>query len=249
MEEKREIQQPPTTAAPKHNEKVLKTRHLRSDLERLQWWELSERKPRLFYVGLTWVNRNSKSLTLSSSMSVTVSQRWSPYAFILHRSSTVLKFMGGDWKWGEAHAIPLINWRSPNEMAGHVLKCPIKLIQLKLHHGWRSRSRGEASTRQCSQKSSTFIGIVIELKLIENGSWNWMVQSGQAKPVRDDMRTNLNVDYNSHVQVPEAWGRVSWIVTVSLGHSHSLQMIHVTCPLKVEEQLPTIFLKTKMKKC
>ena len=36
------------------------------------------------------------------------------------------------------------------------------------------------------------------------------------------------------------------LVLFSLGHSQSLQMIHVSCPLKAEEQLPTYFLEEQI---
>ena len=45
----------------------------------------------------------------------------------------------------------------------------------------------------------------------------------------------------SRAQDPEAWGRVCRIVTVSLEHSQSLQMIHVSCPLKTKKQGLTRF--------
>ena len=45
----------------------------------------------------------------------------------------------------------------------------------------------------------------------------------------------------SRAQDPEAWGRVCRIVTVSLEHSQSLQMIHVSCPLETKEQGLTKF--------
>ena len=85
------------------------------------------------------------------------------------------------------------------------------------------------------------------MKMQLNWNWNWnkTMKPSQAKP--NEVRFEMLMV--SRAQDPEAWGRVCRIVTVSLEHSQSLQMIHVSCPLETKEQeLTRFFWRMKMKK-
>ena len=70
------------------------------------------------------------------------------------------------------------------------------------------------------------------------------MEPSQAKPNQAGQTLNevrFEMLIVSRAQDPEAWGRVCRIATVSPEHSQSLQMIHVSCPLKTKKQGLTKF--------
>ena len=79
--------------------------------------------------------------------------------------------------------------------------------------------------------------MVLEVE-IEIEIWN-EAKPSQAGQTWNEVRFEMLIV--SRAQDPEAWGRVCRIVTVSLEHSQSLQMIHVSCPLKTKKQGLTRF--------
>lgn len=91
------------------------------------------------------------------------------------------------------------------------------------------------------------IKILLDESIIEN--WIKLTSKYEAKPSQakpsqtspawNEVRVEMLIV--SRTQDPEAWGRVCRIVTVSLEHSQSLQMIHVSCPLETKKQGLTKF--------
>ena len=153
-----------------------------------------------------------------------------------------------------------VGWRSRPGIKGGAPKLPSE------DHATKSGAPNKQVPSQCksarppnmsklrwSTQSRKWNWFVIWMKFLYIGiiiGWIWielklkLKLSCKVRPSQAGQRWNWSIFeilIVSRAQDPEAWGRVCWIGTVSFGHSQSLQMIHVSCPLETKKQGLTKF--------